>query len=104
MFVAVAEVFCTNAVDVSRFGGASDVDLAVVDELLKIIFIGSRPGLYRRGIIVHGPLADCAILLTEEVVCVVLWLFFFGKILRAAPAQPFVHASRPNAFSHEIRM
>ena len=34
MFVAVAEVSRTNAVDVSRIGGASDVDLPRVDELL----------------------------------------------------------------------
>ena len=34
MFVAVAEVFRTDAIDVFCIGGASDIDLSRVDELL----------------------------------------------------------------------
>ena len=44
---------------------------------------------------VHGPLADLAILHAEEVVWVVLWLFFLVRYY--VLAQPFVRASRPNA-------
>ena len=38
MFVAVAEVFDAYAIDVLVIGGASDVDLAEVDEFLKEVF------------------------------------------------------------------
>ena len=102
MFVAVAEVFDAYAINVLVIGGASDVDLAKVDEFLKVVFVLLGPGLHRRASNVHGPLADLAILLAEEVVWVALWLFLCGKIMRAGPA---ILARQPaQCWSHELRM
>jgi hypothetical protein len=66
IFVAVADVLYADAVNVFIFSGASDVDLASVDEFLKVVFVGLGPGFHWGGLIVHSPLADFIILLAEE--------------------------------------
>ena len=65
MFVALAEVFYTNAVDVGSISGSCDVYLASVDEALKVFFVGGGPGLYWGRHNVHGPRADCGIIFCQ---------------------------------------
>ena len=55
-------------IDVLVISGASDVDLAKVDEFLKVVFVGFGPGgFFRGGLIVHGPLPKNVVVLAEEV-------------------------------------
>ena len=90
MLIAFAEVFHTNAIDVSDVGGTSDVDLALVNEFLKKFFVGFSPGLYWGGVIGHGPAEDCGIVLMGWLVgcCVLL------AVVRASLANAFSHAQR----------
>ena len=92
MFVTVAEVLYADAANVFIFGGASNVNLASVDEFLKVVFVGLGPGFHWGGLIVHGPLADFIILLVEEEWCGwCCWLLLARK--EWAPAG--ICASRP---------
>jgi hypothetical protein len=58
--VAAQEIFVPDLVDVFQVGGLRDVNLALVDKVLKIILVNLSPGLFR-GVIGHGQMVSIII-------------------------------------------
>jgi hypothetical protein len=53
MIVVFAAVLVADAIHVFDIRCASNVDLALVDEVLNFLFVGYSPGLYWGGVIGH---------------------------------------------------
>ena len=91
LHVAFAEVFLTNAINVSDVRGSSDVYLALVDVVLQFFLSAFPQGFIGGGVIGHGPGEDCGIVLVG-------WLVGCCMLLAVA------RTNLANAFSHELRM